>query len=367
MTVGLEYMHTRAAGISSRLLKKDIYENLSLVDSIMTLISSLDHTSYAKRIAKYFIEKDPIISFTTAIFEEANSRITILMKNTNETIYNKIQKIQYVIDIKNILVLLNIMRIEGEYTPNELKRRSESFISSLSSGGNININIWYDLVNEPQIDKLIAKSLFLAPNLYPFLNRIKKLHNTHDPLIDLISIETITEISIKEIGEIFIPAGDPVYQTILHDISLLTLRYLSRHKKELETPELFLRLKNALKPWSNVEGFLFGTLLKSDLYYESLLRDIIQTINQELVFHANWGIPHILEQEDIDLADIESLLNKIIFKKLESQSRFLHESLGKVILIVLKIIQEAKNLSWLAFGIYIKFPSQKIMERVFVP
>ena len=144
MTVGLEYMHTRAAGISSRLLKKDIYENLSLVDSIMTLISSLDHTSYAKRIAKYFIEKDPIISFTTAIFEEANSRITILMKNTNETIYNKIQKIQYVIDIKNILVLLNIMGVEGEYTTNELKRRSESFISSLSSGGNINIHIWYD-------------------------------------------------------------------------------------------------------------------------------------------------------------------------------------------------------------------------------
>ena len=77
MTVGLEYMHTRAAGISSRLLKKDIYENLSLVDSIMTLISSLDHTSYAKRIAKYFKEKEPIISFTTAIFEEAKSRITI--------------------------------------------------------------------------------------------------------------------------------------------------------------------------------------------------------------------------------------------------------------------------------------------------
>ena len=337
------------------------------MDSITTLISSLEHTSYAKRISKYFIEKNPVISFTTAIFEEANSRIAILIKDTDEHIYNKMQKIQYVIDIKNVLILLNIMRTEKEYDANELKKRSESFISSLSSGGNININIWIELAKEPQIETLISKSYFLAPNLFPFLNKIKKLQNFHDPQIDLISIETITEISRENIDGMIFPTNDPVYQTILQDISLLMLRYISRHNKELEVPEFFQRIKAALQAWNNTNGFLFGTVLKSEQFHKSMIIEIIQAINNEIVSHKDWTFSQIKETEELNLVEIEFILNKIFFKKLELQSRFLHESLGKVILTILKIIQEARNLSWLAFGIYIKLPSQKILERVFIP
>ena len=360
ISVGIEYIHTRSSGIKSKLLVKSEYSTLINLDSIEDIISYLlNNSDYKNSLSQYYTRYNPILSFIRSLFFQNNVRWNNLTRNIEHSYKTNIDKIQQNIDLRNISLILNLF----PNLENDKNFNLESLFSNLSFGGSISYHNWIELANEFSIDNFLGKTLFLAPRIHDFLTKVINISKLNER--NLITLETITNITFKEGQE---KLFDVTSELLAFDMNISILRFLFRFEDEFKDNSVFEKFKSILSPWKNVKTFLGSDVFNFTKYERTYLNGFLEKIlNLNNKYYLNFtGLPStdIDKLKKDDLNTYETILFRSKFIHLKRLS-ITENQLAKVLFVLILMIQEIENLSWLVFGKSQGFTNEVITERIF--
>ena len=146
-------MYTRASGIKSKLLTNKDYISLISVESIDEILSYLSNNSdYKNTISQYYTHVTTAFSFIKELHLYNNNRWLSLTRNIENSLKKEIEKIQQVIDIKNTLLIFNLL----PNFQNDQNIDLESFFTNLSFGGTISYYNWIELSKDFSIHNFLG-------------------------------------------------------------------------------------------------------------------------------------------------------------------------------------------------------------------
>ena len=330
-------------------------------DSLEDIISHLmNNSDYQESISQIYTRYNPILSFIKAINFQNTKRWSNLTRNIEFGIKVNIEKLQQNIDLKNILLILNLL-------PNFLNEQNinlESLFTNLTFGGTISYYNWIEIANNLSFSKILSKTVFLAPKIHSFLSKLQRNFEARD--ISLLTLKAITEIAFNtDIDEVI-----PITLELLgFDININMLRYIIRYNNNLTNIDEFNLFKTVLSNWKNVKTFIGSNIFNFDQFDINFLTEILEKL-QSLNMKYNLNIP-VIQTRDIqrltkeDYNDFENLIShaKLIYLKRES---FEENQIAKVLFILSQLTVEIENLSWILFGKAHGLDNDIIVKKLFI-
>lgn len=330
-------------------------------DSLEDIISHLmNNSDYQESISQIYTRYNPILSFIKAINFQNTKRWSNLTRNIEFGIKVNIEKLQQNIDLKNILLILNLL-------PNFLNEQNinlESLFTNLTFGGTISYYNWIEIANNLSFSKILSKTVFLAPKIHSFLSKLQRNFEARD--ISLLTLKAITEIAFNtDIDEVI-----PITLELLgFDININMLRYIIRYNNNLTNIDEFNLFKTVLSNWKNVKTFIGSNIFNFDQFDINFLTEILEKL-QSLNMKYNLNIP-VIQTKDIqrltkeDYSDFENLIShaKLIYLKRES---FEENQIAKVLFILSQLTVEIENLSWILFGKAHGLDNDIIVKKLFI-
>lgn len=334
------------------------YKALIDTESINDIISYLSNNSiYKHNISQYYARSTPLFSFIKAIHFQNNKRWNILTLNIDNSLKRNIEKIQQSIDVKNTLLISNLL----PNFRNDQKIDLESFFTNLNFGGTISFYNWNELSKDFTLHNFLGKTVLLAPPIHNFFS---KLQNNFDKFnLNLTAIKEISNFSFKNEDAL---TDNLTLNLLGFDMILYVIRLLVRFQNNLVEENSFQRLKDSLIPWNNVKTFIGKGLFN----VEKLNSEILSTMLERVVaLCKKYGFelpPKINQMEELIIYDdITSemliLKSKLAFLKKES---FKENQLGKLYYVLMLLIQEIENLSLIFFGKLHGIPNENIISKV---
>ena len=339
------------------LTKKD-YVSLIGFESIDEILSYLSNNSdYKNAISQYYTRTTPVFSFIKALHFYNNNRWLSLTRNIESSLNIEIEKIQQVIDIKNTLLIFNLM----PNFQNDQNIDLESFFTNLSFGGTISYYNWVELSKDFSIHNFLGKTVLLAPPIHKFFNKLQ--NNFEVSNLNMNAIKEITDISFNNEDTI---TNNLTLNLLGFDMNLYILRFLSRYTKNITDDNKFQRLKDIMIPWNNIKTFIGKGLFD----VEKFDPEIVKTIMERILIQCknfNLELPPNRNQKE-GLTKYDYFTSEILIAKLKSsflkKESFKENQLGKLLYILTLLIQEIENLSMILFGKLHGLPNEDITDKI---
>ncbi len=147
------------------------------------------------------------------------------------------------------------------------------------------------------------------------------------------------------------------------------LRFLLRFEDNIKEILPFQEFKAIVSPWKNVKTFLGSEIFNHNQFDRSIV-----TIFLEKIIQLN--DTYSLNLSKMPSTDIEVLTKDELntYENLLYRSKFVYlkrmslreNQISKVLFVLIQIIQEIQNLSWLVFGKSQGFDNEVISERLFI-
>ena len=320
----------------------------------------LNNSDYKNSLSQYYTRYNPILSFIKSLHMQNSMRWNNLTRNVEYAYQINIGKIQQNIDLKNVLLVLNLL----PDLQNDQNINLESLFTNLSFGGSISYHNWMELSNNLSLNNFLGKTVFLAPRIHEFLIKIKNKSNEIQK--NFLTLETISNITFKENPEELFKVTS---ELLAFDVNVNILRFLLRFENDLRNDSAFLKFKSILSPWKNVKSFLGNEVFKYDQFDELIIKSFLEKIYQlNINYNLNLSKLPSSDMEKLtkdDLNKYEALLSRSKFTHLKRKS-IAENLLAKVLLVLVQIIQEIENLSWIVFGKSQGFDNEVISEGVFI-
>ena len=320
----------------------------------------MNNTDYRDALSQIYTRYTPILSFIKAIHFQNNRRWMNLTRNIELGIKTNIEKIQQNIDLKNALLILNLL----PKFQNEQEINLESLFTNLSFGGTISYYNWIEISNNLSFSNILGKTVFLAPMNHKILLNIQP--NLEPEKLNLLTLKTITEITFKENSEKIL---NETLELLAFDVNFNLLRFLIRYKDSLANQEVFQQFKAILSNWKTNKNFIGSIIFDFDSFDLAILLGVFKKL-QTLNLKYNLNLPNIqadniekLTRENYE--DFENLLvnAKMFYLKRISLSE---NQIAKVFYILSLLTVETENLSWIVFGKAHGLENEIITKRLFV-
>lgn len=320
----------------------------------------MNNSDYREPLSQLYTRYNPILSFIKAIYFENDKRWTNLTRNIEPGIKLNIEKLQQNIDLKNILLILNLL---PDFI-NEQNIDLESLFTNLSFGGTISYYNWIEMANNLSFPNILSKTVFLAPRIHSFLSKLHMNIEARDR--NLLTLKTITEIAFTNNTDQILPI---TLELLGFEIDINLLRYIIRYNDILTNIDEFNRFKSALSKWKNVKTFFGSNIFNFEEFDSKIFSGIIDKI-QSLNIKYNLNIPTLQVTEFQKLSkenynDFETIVShaKLIYLK---RASFKEKEIAKVLLVLSQLTVEIENLSWIIFGKAHGLDTEILTEKIFV-
>lgn len=245
---------------------------------------------------------------------------------------------------------------------NDKNLNLDSLFSNLSFGGTISYHNWIELADNFSFSNFLGKTVFLEPRIHDFLLKIQ--NDTEHFGRNLLTLESITNIAFKEDKDSLF---DVTSELLAFDMNINNLRFLLRFEEDITNISAFHKYKAVLSPWKNVKTFLGSIVFNYSQFDRSILTEFLEKI-------LKLNIKYNLNIQILPSTDIETLrkndLN--VYETLLFRSKFVHlkrmstteNQIAKVLFVLIQIIQEIENLSWIIFSKSQGLEKEIISDRI---
>lgn len=331
--------------------------NFNSIDEIINFL--LNNSDYNESLSKYFTRYNPILSFIKSINDTNEIRWKNITRNLENYINRDIEKIQLSIDLKNIILLINLFPT----LQNDQKVNVESLISNLDFGGTISDNIWLELSNDFSFSSLLAKTIISYPKIHDFIVKFRNKSALNS--LEAVTLEIITSITFDNEK---LSSSDIILNSLSFDTNIYLLRYIIRYEQLLEDQDIYNKLKVSLRPWKKSRNFIGSDLYSYDQFNRKLNSVLLQKI---LKICSKYNIApgnEISSLTDNPSKKSLSLIEDMLFHaKLNYLKReYLRgNQIAKLMLVLFQIILERKNLAWIFFSKSQGFDNEIIKNKLY--
>ncbi len=371
MTVDKSFLIARASGIAHRLIDADAYKKLCSLESIDELVTALEKLGYGDVLGKYYTKESRSISFARSVFSESDNRWQLLTSNLEPGMKKRFKRLQTLMDIKNLQTFMTMVTDDATET-RDPQKLADRILMDLAPGGTIGIRTWTEFAKNPSIDVMIAKSVLMAPQHIPLLNDLKsELSATGEISAKPVVMTALTLAATDRKRNLKggfrkVDGSDIMNQVLAVFMTRLLLRALLRFTESILMH--FEDLKVVLEPWRNVPCFFGTALLDAEKYDDEILGKILDAIESAVPNRLKVGIDDLGAEDDNEYRVLaaELMIERHLAARLRKETWEASGSLAGPVLTLLKVVQEAKNLPWIAFGVKSQLGVDSIMEKVIV-
>lgn len=330
--------------------------NFSSIDEIINYL--LNYTEYNLSLSKYFTRYNPILSFIKSVHDTNETRWKNITRNLEKKLKNDIEKIQTIIDVKNLVLVLNLLPT----LQNDQKINLESLFTNLEFGGIISYNVWLEISNNLSFSSLLTKTIISYPKIHDFIVKYKDNLSLNN--LNLVTLEIITKIAFNDDTE---SSTNLILNSLVFEANIYLLRYLFRYSDSLEEKDNYKKLLFSIRPWKKIHNFIGSSLFNYDQYNQKLFSEVLEKILKLCKKYAIEPSKKLkITTETVtnkELGILEDLLLQTRLGHLKRES-FGGNNVAKVILVLLLIIIEKRSLSWLFFAKSQGFDNDTIIEKI---